>query len=132
MFQLDVLHRRQGGTQAPVRMLSEASCLRQDICDLRRPGTRVSDVHRSDVNKNVPFAVQYACRYWVYHLERSDVDPQEHHGIAEFFEARFLFWLEALALMGRLADGIAILQRLETRLPVGLPDPYSFSQQLTG
>ncbi len=48
----------------------------------------------SDVNKSIPFAVQYACRYWVYHLERSDVDPQEHRGIAEFFEARFLFWLE--------------------------------------
>ncbi|KAK4149159.1 hypothetical protein C8A00DRAFT_47166 [Chaetomidium leptoderma] len=95
-----------------------SSCLRQDICDLRRPGTRVGDVLRSDVNKNVPFAVQYACRYWAYHLERSDVDPQEHRGITEFFEARFLFWLETLALIGRLGDGIAMLQLLETRLPV--------------
>ncbi len=75
--------------------------------------------------RSVPFAVQYACRYWVYHLERSDVDPQEHRGIAEFFEARFLFWLETLALIGRLADGIAMLQLLETRLPVSMPDPYS-------
>ncbi|KAK4198796.1 WD40-repeat-containing domain protein, partial [Triangularia verruculosa] len=70
------------------------------------------------VDSKVPFAVQYACRYWVYHLERSDVDPQEHRGIVEFFEARFLFWLETLALIGRLSDGIAMLQRLETGLPV--------------
>ncbi|KAK4031501.1 hypothetical protein C8A01DRAFT_21283 [Parachaetomium inaequale] len=108
-----------------------SSCLRRDMCDLRRPGTRVGDVLRAVVNKNVPFAVQYACRYWVYHLERSDVDPQEHCGIAEFFEARFLSWLETLALIGRLADGIAMLQLLETRLPVGTPDPYSVLQ-LTG
>jgi hypothetical protein len=102
-----------------------SSCLRQDMCDLRRPGTRVGDICRSDVNKNAPFAVQYACRYWVYHLERSDVDPQEHRGVADFFEARFLFWLETLALMGQLADGIAMLQLLETRLPVSMPGSYS-------
>jgi hypothetical protein len=100
-----------------------SGCLRQDMCDLRRLGTRVG-VRRSDVNKSVPFAVQYACRYWVYHLKRSDVDAQEHRGIAEFFEARFLFWLETLALIGRLADGIAMLQLLETRLPVSMPNPY--------
>ncbi|KAK4097985.1 hypothetical protein N658DRAFT_432935, partial [Parathielavia hyrcaniae] len=92
-----------------------AGYLRQDMCDLGRPGMRVGDIPRSDVNKKVPFAVQYACRYWAYHLERSDVDPQGHGGIAEFFETRFLFWLETLALIGRLADGIAMLQLLESR-----------------
>jgi hypothetical protein len=76
------------------------------------------------VNNKVPFAVQYACRYWVFHLERSDVDPHEHRGIAEFFKARFLFWLETLALIGRLADGIAMLQLLETKLPVSMLDTY--------
>jgi len=86
-----------------------SSCLRQDICDLRRPGTRVGDVYRLNLNKNVPFTVQYACRYWVYHLKRSDVDPQEHRSIVEVFEAQFLFWLEILALIGQLADRIAML-----------------------
>ncbi|KAK4103864.1 hypothetical protein N658DRAFT_483962 [Parathielavia hyrcaniae] len=96
-----------------------AGHLRQDMCDLGRLGMRVGDIPRSDVNKKkVPFAVQYACRYWAYHLERSDVDPQGHGGIADFFETRFLFWQETLALIGRLADGIAMLQLLESRLPV--------------
>ncbi|KAK4149746.1 WD40-repeat-containing domain protein, partial [Chaetomidium leptoderma] len=95
-----------------------SSCLRQDICDFKRPGIRFGDILRLDVDSKIPFAVQYACRYWVYHLERSDVDPQEHRGIVVFFEARFLFWLETLALIGRLADGIAMLQLLETRLPL--------------
>ncbi|KAK4182362.1 quinon protein alcohol dehydrogenase-like superfamily, partial [Podospora australis] len=93
-----------------------ASHLRQDMCDLRRPGTRVGDISRSQVNEKVPFAVHYACRYWVGHLERSDIDPQEHCGIADFLATRFLFWLEALALIGRLADGVAMIRILETRL----------------
>ncbi len=79
------------------------------------------------MNKSVPFAVPYACRYWVYHLNRSDANPQEHRGIAELFEARFLFWVETLALISRLADGIAInamLQLLETRLFLGMLDPW--------
>jgi hypothetical protein len=53
--------------------------------------------------------------------------PQEHRGITEFFETRFLFWLEILAFIGRLGDGIAILQLLETRLPASMPDSCSVS-----
>ena len=118
-FCIDAKDAHQYLFECCLRVMS--SCLRQDMDDLRRPGTRVGDVLRSDVNKNVPFAVQYACRYWVYHLERSDVDPQEHRGVAEFFETRFLFWVEALALIGRLADGITMVRVLETRLPVSIP-----------
>ena len=118
MFCIDAKEAHRHLFECCLRVMS--SCLRQDMCDLRRPGTRVGDVRRSDVNKSIPFAVQYACRYWVYHLDWSDVDPQEHRGITEFFEARFLFWLEALALIGRLADGIAMIQLLETKLLVSI------------
>jgi hypothetical protein len=129
-FYIDAKEAHRHLFECCLRVMS--SCLRQDMCDLRRPGTRFGDVLRSDVDSKVPFAVQYACRYWVFHLEQGNVDPREHRGIAEFFKARFLFWLETLALIGRLADGIAMLQLLETRLPVRMPDPYFISQQLTG
>ena len=98
--------------------------LRRNMCNLRQPGTRVSDIPRSDVDKSIPFVVQYACRYWVYHLQRSDVDPGEHPGIVDFFHTRFLSWLETLALTGRVADGIVMVQLLENILPVGVPDLY--------
>jgi len=104
-----------------------ASHLRQDMCGLGRPGTRIGDIPRSDVNSKVPFAVQYVSRYWAYHLERSGIDPQEHRGIMEFFEVRFLCWLEVLALIGRLADGVSILRLLEMRLPVGIPICFTLS-----
>jgi hypothetical protein len=96
--------------------------LRPNVCNLQRPGTRVSDVPRSHIDKNVPFAVHYACRYWIYHLQRSDVDPTNHPGITDFFQTRFLFWLETLALIGQLADGIVMVKLLETKLPVSMPD----------
>ncbi|KAK4235981.1 WD40-repeat-containing domain protein, partial [Achaetomium macrosporum] len=93
--------------------------LRRNMCDLRRPGTRIGDIPRSDVDESIPFAVQYACRYWVYHLQQSDVDPSEHPGILDFFRSRFLSWLETLAFTGRVADGIAMVKLLEDMLPVG-------------
>ncbi len=47
----------------------------------------MGDIPRSDVDSKIPFAVQYACRYWFYYLERGGVDPQEHPGIADLLEA---------------------------------------------
>jgi len=96
--------------------------LRQDMCNLQRPGTRVNDVSRAHLDANIPFAVQYACRYWIYHLQESDIVPTDHPGIADFFETLFLFWLETLALIGQLADGIAMVKFLETKLSVSITD----------
>jgi hypothetical protein len=96
--------------------------LQQNMCNLQQPGTRVSDVPRTHVNANVPSAVQYACRYWIYHLKRGDVDPTDHPGIIEFFRVQFLFWLETLALIGQLANGIAMVKLLETKLLISTAD----------
>lgn len=52
-----------------------SSFLYNDIYNLRQLGIRVGNVLRSDVNKNVPFTIQYICRYQVYYLEQSDIDP---------------------------------------------------------
>jgi hypothetical protein len=57
------------------------------------------------MDSKVPFAVQYACRYWFYHLERGSVDPRVHL-VADLLETRFFFWVEALALINRLAGGV--------------------------
>jgi hypothetical protein len=101
--------------------------LHQDMCDLGQPGTRVCDIPRSEVDDKIPSAIQYGCRYWVYHLERSDIDPQEHPGIDEFFKTCFLYWLETLALIGRLADGVAMILVLEARLSVSMSALYAIA-----
>ena len=95
------------------------SChLRRNMCNLQRPGMRVRDVPKSDIDESIPLPVQYACRYWIHHLQRSNVDPREHPGILEFFQTRFLFWLETLALISRLSDGVIMVRLLEGMLGV--------------
>ncbi|KAJ5091223.1 WD-repeat protein [Penicillium alfredii] len=92
--------------------------LRRNMCGLSRPGTRARVVSKVNVDKCIPVPVQYACRYWIYHLRRSAIDPREHSDIMEFFETRYLFWLETLALMGRLPDGVTMILELEKMLAV--------------
>lgn len=92
--------------------------LRRNMCNLQQPGTRASQISKSDVDKNIPLPVQYACRYWVYHLQQSNVDPIDHPSIQDFFKTQFLFWLEALSLVSRLSDGIIIVKILEVMLTI--------------
>ncbi|KAN0087272.1 WD40-repeat-containing domain protein [Elaphomyces granulatus] len=93
------------------------SChLRRNMCNLQRPGTRARDVPKPDIDKRIPLPVQYACRYWIHHLQQSNIDPGEHHGIMDFFQTRFLFWLETLALISRLSDGVIMVRLLEGML----------------
>ena len=90
--------------------------LKRNMCNLERPGTRTRDVPRIHIDKSIPFPVQYACRYWVHHLQQSKIDPCSHAGILEFFHNSFLFWLETLALLGRLSDGVKMIRQLEEKL----------------
>ena len=95
--------------------------LRRNMCNLERPGIRAHDLAKADVDKFIPLPIQYACRYWIHHLQQSNVDPTEHPGIIDFFKTRFLFWLESLALISRLSDGIIMIRLLEAMLVVGGP-----------
>jgi len=100
--------------------------LRQNICQLGAPGTRARDIPRSQIDK-IPLPVQYACRYWVHHLLRSDTHPQDHPELVEFFKFRFLYWIEVLSIIRRLADGITMIRLLESKLQVSLPCLLGFT-----
>ncbi|KAF3065674.1 hypothetical protein CFAM422_009546 [Trichoderma lentiforme] len=93
-----------------------ANELRKNICRLREPGKRTNDISASDVDSHVSQTLQYACKYWIYHLQKSNVNPREHFGILEFFQTRFLFWIEVLAIIGRLSDAIDMIRLLESLL----------------
>lgn len=92
--------------------------LKMDICDLRLPGTLVSDVEKSRVEECLPPSLQYACRYWVHHLERSGTHLGDNVQIYDFIRKHFLHRLEALALMGKISDGAVMLNTLESILTV--------------
>jgi hypothetical protein len=63
-----------------IRLMSTS--LKQDICGQGAPGALVADIESSRVERSLPPEVQYACLYWIQHLQRSGAqlydDDQVH------------------------------------------------------
>ena len=92
--------------------------LRRDMCDLRKPGARAAKIDRSKVNKCIPLHVQYACRYWVHHLQNSNLESVDYGNIQVFLEHRFFNWLEALGVMACVPEGVIMIRTLDLMLVV--------------
>ena len=92
--------------------------LQKDICNLQLPGALASEVDRDRINYCLPLVVQYACCYWVKHLQRSSIELCNNGQVHEFLRNHFLHWLEALSLLGKMSDGVLAVKALESILPV--------------
>lgn len=73
---------------------------------------------RSWVDQCLPSHVQYACRYWVEHLQQSDIELCDNGQVHKFLEEHFLYWLEALSLIRKMSDGVVMMRTLESILTV--------------
>jgi hypothetical protein len=92
--------------------------LKQDICGIKAPGVLVTEVESSQVKKRLPPEVQYACLYWVHHLQKSGA--QLYDQVNDFLQKHLLHWLEALGWMGKTSEGIHAIFSLEAQIPVSL------------
>jgi hypothetical protein len=97
-----------------------SSALKRDICGLQL-GTLISEVESQRVKENLPPDVQYACRYWVQHLQQGNMDLHDNGIVHVFFLKHFLHWLEALSLIQNSTDGVIMLRMLESILTVSDP-----------
>jgi hypothetical protein len=93
-------------------------CLREDICDLRDPGTLQSSIDPNRVNQHIPDDLQYACANWVLHLQLSKSTIGDDDDIHTFLKIHFLHWVEALSLMGRVRGAIQMMKTLKGLLAV--------------
>ncbi|OTA95499.1 hypothetical protein M434DRAFT_393726 [Hypoxylon sp. CO27-5] len=84
--------------------------LKRDICDLGSPGTLVKDVDPACIERCIPPDLQYACLYWVDHYQHSGLRLCDGDRINDFFKEYFLYWLEAINLMGKSAEMGAIIR----------------------
>jgi hypothetical protein len=109
------------GALADACMRLMSTTLKRDICGLHRPGTFMIDVERSRVRQCLPPAVQYACLYWVQHLQRNSA--QLYNQVHQFLREHLLHWLEALSCMQATSQGILALTSLESIISVGLLAP---------
>ncbi|KAF7514050.1 hypothetical protein GJ744_004375 [Endocarpon pusillum] len=112
-FRVDVRGTHVMLWQRCLRLLSGTDGLREDICNLKHPGHLRREVSLNLVNQHLRPAVQYACRYWVYHFQSSVSALSDEDEVHKFLQHHFLHWLEALSLLDRLADAIKFINILQ-------------------
>jgi hypothetical protein len=95
-----------------------SGCLDENICHLEFPGKSRADVDRKIVEKYLPADVRYACRYWVHHLVEARRPIRDQDAVHTFLREHFLHWLEALSLIGRISDSIAVIGNLQSTIAV--------------
>ena len=88
--------------------------LRRDICGLHAPGVLVSKVDSNRIQQCLPLELQYACLYWVQHLQRSRARLFDNDPVHRFLQKHLLHWLEALSLIGKASDSIHMVTALLT------------------
>ena len=106
------------------RCLQLMSCsLKQDVCGVRLPGKLATDVESSRVEQHIPLEVQYACLYWVQHVQKSGMQLRDNDQVDQFLKEHFLHWLEALGWMRRVSEGVLAISCLEYIAQVSVTSP---------
>ncbi len=101
--------------------------LKIDICYLCRPGALASEVDENKIEKYVPDELQYACSYWVLHLQESNNPLLDNGDVHLFLRRHLLCWLEALSFLRNTSQGINALISLENLVKVcNIPNTQNY------
>jgi hypothetical protein len=95
-----------------IRLMS--TTLKRDICGLRAPGVLATKVRSSQLEQYLPSEVQYACLYWVQHLQKSGIKLHDGDQVHQFLQIHLLHWLEALSWMRNISEGILAIITLQS------------------
>ncbi|KAJ8455028.1 hypothetical protein ONZ51_g12681 [Trametes cubensis] len=72
------------------------------------------------LSRNIPAALEYACRYWTRHLCEAEVCEDLLTALEEFCTCHILHWLEALSLLGCVDSAVEDLQLVQTCLKASI------------
>jgi WD40 repeat protein/Mrp family chromosome partitioning ATPase len=114
LFAIDEFFAHANLSDKCLALLQSPSGLRKDICQLQHPGVLREDIDETTVNEHIPPYLQYACRYWVYHLQHSGRKIRDDDIVATFLRQRFLHWLESLSLMGKVSESVNFVTTLQS------------------
>ncbi len=107
------INKKQTHANIATRCLHILCRLKQDICNIADPGVQCSDVSTARINFCLPPEVQYACLFWVHHLDKANVTMSDGTEAHVFLTQHFLHWMEALSFMGRTTESIGLLSKLQ-------------------
>ncbi|KAF5853876.1 hypothetical protein GGP41_006653 [Bipolaris sorokiniana] len=82
-----------------LELMSGPDGLHQNICNLAAPGTVRSEIDEDTIASYLSPELQYACRYWVSHIEQSQQKIANGDATHLFLQKHFLHWFEALSLI---------------------------------
>jgi hypothetical protein len=102
-----------------IRLMCDS--LKQDTLGKYRPGALVADVEASRVEQCLPPELQYACLYWIQHVEKSGSQLCDDGQVHRFLQGHVLHWLEALGWMRKVPEGFHAITSLESFASVSIP-----------
>ncbi|EER45011.1 conserved hypothetical protein [Histoplasma capsulatum H143] len=73
-------------------------------------------MRKSTVETHLPQDLQYACKYWIRHLQKSQIKLLDGGEVHIFLQKHLLHWIETLSLMEIISEGIVMIRALETLL----------------
>jgi hypothetical protein len=117
-FQVDEKQAHQALADSCIRLMSNN--LKRDICEQEAPGTLVDHIERGQREQFLSPEVEYACLYWVQHLEKSSAQLCDNDQVHKLLQVHLLHWLEALGWMGKASEGILAVLSLEALILVSL------------
>ena len=103
-----------------LQVMSET--LHRDMYSLHDPGIPIDQVTQPEPDPLVQ--ARYSCVYWVDHFYDSDHgdDLQQGGKVDKFLSQKYLYWLEALSLLGNMSEGVLSLLKLHSLLLVSIND----------
>jgi hypothetical protein len=101
-----------------IRLMSTS--LKQDICGVNAPGMLVDELERSRVEQSLSPEVQYACLYWIQHLQKSGAQLNDDDRVHQFLQEHFLHWLETLGWMTKVPEGVHNIVSLQSLASVSI------------
>jgi hypothetical protein len=101
-----------------LELMSRDGALKRNPCGFKEPGVARSEVDRRVVDEHLSSEVQYACRYWVYHVEKSNGQFSDVPAVLVFLQTHLLHWFEALSWMDRISEGVTMIITLRSLFDV--------------
>jgi hypothetical protein len=101
-----------------LELMSAPISLRRDMCSLSEPNTLKSEIGEDILASSLSSEMRYACRYWVEHLQRSQQNLVDGDTVHIFLQQHLLHWLEAMSLMGEMAQCVRLLAKLQRLIAV--------------
>ncbi|KAL3251159.1 hypothetical protein ABHI18_010792 [Aspergillus niger] len=86
--------------------------LKKNICELPSYGTSRTEIHSDSIAGFLPTALQYACRYWVYHLTQGSAPARMLEQVLTFLKEHLLHWFEAMGILGMISEAIMAVNSL--------------------